>query len=706
MILLAALACRRDPPPAPPGDPPASGPVATAGPDRRALVGEPVVLDASGSRGDTFTWTFDDGRTLAGATVEVSFEGPGHRTVVLSARTADGRVATDDAAIAVTWPRLPDAPADARALALSPSRAFVPMRDFDLLAVVERASGAVSHAPTCGVPRTVSVAADRVWVACEDDAVAVHGPDGAPAWDVALPPGSRPWGVVADADGAWVSLGGLGALARISADCEVSLRPVGEDVRGLARVGDDLLATRWRSPDDGGVVWRLDARTGAARDQWRLAEDPGPDSDTNARGLPNLLSPVVVRPDGRRVAVGGLKANVRRGLYREQRPFTHDTTSRADLRQLSLRPEEGPVGAEGPALVFDDRDQVVGIAFSPDGDWLYALHVGMEVVDVFDAYTLRRAGSASPVGRGPDALVVDGDELWVSAPLSRALTVFDLARPELPSPARTLDLLPPEGEVVPADVLAGEVVFVSSADRRMSAAGYTACGTCHPEGQHDGRTWDFTQRGEGLRDTTSLRGGAGRAPLHWSANFDEVQDFEGDIRAHQGGTGFLDADAFAGTADPLGAPKAGRSPELDALAAYVGSLAAPLRSPWRDPDPAAAEARLRGEAIFLDPAVGCADCHPPPTFTDSAFVAPGAPRLHDVGTLGPGSGARLGGPLTGLDTPTLLGVWATAPYLHDGSAPDLRAVLVDRNPDDAHGVTRHLGAAEIDDLVAFLRGLE
>ena len=47
--------------------------------------------------------------------------------------------------------------------------------------------------------------------------------------------------------------------------------------------------------------------------------------------------------------------------------------------------------------------------------------------------------------------------------------------------------------------------------------------------------------GEGLRNTISLRGRAGMAQgfLHWSGNFDEVQDFEGQIRALAGGTGLM-----------------------------------------------------------------------------------------------------------------------------------------------------------------------
>src|SRR5690606_17727513 len=149
-----------------------------------------------------------------------------------------------------------------------------------------------------------------------------------------------------------------------------------------------------------------------------------------------------------------------------------------------------------------------------------------------------------------------------------------------------------------------------------------------------------------------------------------------------------DAQLAAGTrAEPLGEPKAGVSADLDALAAYVRSLDAHLPSPYREPDGTLGEAALRGRAVFE--AAGCPSCHSGPALTDSAFVD-GAPRLHDVGTLGPGSGSRLGEPLLGLDTPTLHGLWHSAPYLHDGSAPTLRDVLTTRNPDDRHGATSGL----------------
>ena len=75
----------------------------------------------------------------------------------------------------------------------------------------------------------------------------------------------------------------------------------------------------------------------------------------------------------------------------------------------------------------------------------------------------------------------------------------------------------------------------------MSLESYLSCATCHTDGGTDHRVFDFTQRGEGLRNTIDLRGrsGTGHGNLHWSANFDEVHDFEIDIVEHFGGSGLL-----------------------------------------------------------------------------------------------------------------------------------------------------------------------
>jgi len=80
--------------------------------------------------------------------------------------------------------------------------------------------------------------------------------------------------------------------------------------------------------------------------------------------------------------------------------------------------------------------------------------------------------------------------------------------------------------------------------------------------------------------------------------------------------------------------------------------------------------------------------------------------LHDVGTLTAGSGRRLHESLSGIDTPTLHGLWSSAPYLHDGSAATLHDVLRTKNPSDEHGATSHLDDTEVADLVEYLLSLD
>ncbi|MCX6045609.1 MAG: discoidin domain-containing protein, partial [Chloroflexi bacterium] len=134
-----------------------------------------------------------------------------------------------------------------------------------------------------------------------------------------------------------------------------------------------------------------------------------------------------------------------------------------------------------------------------------------------------------------------------------------------------------------------------------------------------------------------------------------------------------------------GAPKAGKSADLDALAAYVNGLTTFAASPYRNGDGTLTADALAGKTIFQN--ANCAQCHAGVPFTDSANNI-----LRNIGTIKPSSGNRLGGPLTGIDTPTLRDVWATAPYLHDGSAATL-----------ADAVRAHQGVTLVDsDLTKLL----
>jgi cytochrome c peroxidase len=96
----------------------------------------------------------------------------------------------------------------------------------------------------------------------------------------------------------------------------------------------------------------------------------------------------------------------------------------------------------------------------------------------------------------------------------------------------------------------------------------------------------------------------------------------------------------------------------------------------------------RGRRLFLDPARGCVHCHGGPALTISGRSAERS--VFDVGTG------------KDVDTPTLLELWDTAPYLHDGRAATLHDVLTTHNRQDRHGKTSDLDAGQLADLANFL----
>ena len=698
-----------------------------AGPDLTVEVGATAVFDGRGTRGGAlFQWVFGDGeQTEVGseAVAEHVYSRPGHFTAGLSVSDVEGRRTSDTLSVRVVLP--PRGAPGRSASTLAPDRTgfrlFVPLPDFDAVAVVDRTQGTVvGHYDTCEGPRTVSAAAesDALLVACpESDAVDVLDAsaarperDSARLGRVEMPYGSRPWGVVVARDGerAYASLQSRGELARIDVPGLGLDRTAAalEDVRGVAVDDERRYVTRHRSPEDAGE-WLSWAEEGAL--YHRLEYEPGPDSDTTTRGVPTYLQTLALSPDGRRAAVPGLIANNARGLDRDGLPLTHETTVRAFVDLLDVDPDSETFGRALDRLVFDDRGLASAAAFSPRGDFLFVAMLGVESVEVLDAYTLQRVGAFGSVCRGPDGLwaAPEEDVLWVSCGLSRELVGLSLSDlSAVQKEVARIDLRPGGAEVLDPEVLLGKQLFHRSADVRMTRSGYIACAMCHLDGDDDRRVWDFTDRGEGMRNTISMLGRAGEAhgPIHWSGNFDEVQDFENDIRRSFGGEGFLSDEHWAATSDVLGDPKAGLSEELDALAAYSRSLDTFPRSPFRAETGAPTSEGQAGAQVFAD--AGCPACHPAPRYTDSAFLGPGEPLLHDVGTLTESSGDRLGEELLGLDTPTLRGVWATAPYLHDGSAATLSEVLVERNVAGLHGAVEGLPSNDLELLIRFLLELE
>lgn len=689
-----------------------TGPAVTAprcaiAPLAPVAVGEAAVLAAEPSGvAARYRWWLGDRPIGGGQVVDRVFHRAGRHVVTLAV-AADGVTRRCSAVQIVHRPAATPAPASSSTVAVDRARGLVWVvnPDADTVTAVDPVGlVAVAEIPVGSAPRTLAIAPDGlVWVAEEaSDSIGLVDPERAErVAAIALPYGSMPHGIAFAPDGrrAYATLPGTGQLAEIdpAGRCLVRLAAAGADrpaIRGVSVTPDSatLAVTRFLSPADRGELILFDAARLERTRVVALAPDPGPDTDQSGRGVPNLLGAAALAPDGRRLLVPAVKDDLARGLARDGLPLGPDNTVRAMAAAIDLE-----TGAEIGRIDLDDRDSPSAIAWSELGDLVFIASQGSNQVDVYDGETLRLVGGVG-TELAPQGLAVAGDRLYVQGFTSRALAVHDIGglvsgRDSAAAPLATVTTV--AAEPLAPDVLLGEQIFHNADDRRMSRDGYLSCASCHPGGSSDGRVWDFTDRGEGLRNTIALEGrrGTGHGPLHWTGNFDEVQDFENDIRAHFGGGGFMaDAD-FDAHGDPLGEPKAGLSAALDALAAYVGSLDRYPKSPYRDQDGTFSRRAERGRAVFER--LACAACHAGPDMTDS-----GGP-LHDVGSLTAASGDRLGQPLTGLDTPTLRGVFATAPYLHDGSAARLADALAD---------PRHTGGPiEPEDvrlLVAYLLELE
>jgi YVTN family beta-propeller protein len=621
-----------------------------------------------------------------------SYASAGHYRATVQVRDTSGSIASDTLTVTVLDPPAGPRPSNSSPVVCDTGarRVWVVNPDSDTLTAIDADTLAVElEVPVCEDPRGAALsAAGEVWIACHDgDAIQVVGGAGAVVTTIPTGYGSAPAAIAIAPNGAtaYATLSGSGALARFdtAARQPTGTLALGPKPRAIAVSGNGarILVTRFLSPMNHAEVWDVNASTFTLTRTIQIPKFGGNENfDTTAagRGVANYLAGIAIAPDGASAWVAANKPNSERGLLTSG-DLDQDNTVRNLALQIDLT-----TNALARAIDIDNSDSASAVGFSPLGDYLLITLQGNNELAVFD--TLVSAGSSGlgsfvsriATGLAPQGVCSDAatNRVVVSNFMSRSLTALEadglFRLGELTIPAADVQTV--GAEPLPAAVLAGKQIFYSAGDTRMSAEGYMSCATCHVDGGDDGRTWDFTGRGEGLRNTVTLRGRGGmtQGNVHWTANFDEIQDFENDIRAAFGGTGFLSDPDFAATQNPLGPSKTGLSAGLDDLAAYVGSLdhGSLPRSPWRGAAGAMTAAALAGEVVF--DGLDCASCHSGPEYTDSSI---GAATLHDVGTLRTTSGERLGGPLGGIDTPTLLGIWDTAPYFHDGSAATLDDVF-------------------------------
>jgi YVTN family beta-propeller protein len=373
-------------------------------------------------------------------------------------------------------------------------------------------------------------------------------------------------------------------------------------------------------------------------------------------------------------------------------------------------------------------------------------------------------------GKNPRGIVLNSEDTraYVMDFLSRDIAVVDISGDD-PTAYKTIARiqsadLPADG-TVDAIVQRGKRLFNSSIGPegeaenstrpagRMSDFGWGTCYSCHVNGLTDSVTWMFA---DGPRQAISMEStftfgeavienGAPKLPdshqraLNWSAVRDEVQDFTRNIRAVSGGGGLIRVDAngnpvpegVAGLAqlpDLIPTANTGLNADLDAIATYLAlGVRAPISPVKND-----GHRVKKGRQLFET--AGCQNCHGGKNWTTSILnytPPPAANQIVDaqliqflcrVGTFDPNlftdnvsneirannvANVQARG-VDGINVPSLISVFAGAPYLHSGAAPTLDAVLenVTHRSAGSGGVDTLTDANDRKAVVRFLKSID
>ena len=682
-----------------------------------------------GSAQKVYNWNFGEGSESGAQSAPIirhSYSNPGRYKVTLTVSDDAGNQASIQFLQEVHLPLTAHKPVNSTTILYTTGgngdQIWTVNPDNDSVSVFSTTGSKLAEIPVGVQPKTLAFGpGNRVWVANRTSATLsiIDQSTLQVVQTIDLPTGSQPYGIVAAPDDSaiYVVLEATGHLLKLDPEngSQLASITIGPNPRHLSidAQSSKIYISRYISPsvwkentiapalsNGSGHIVVINAQNMREETPIRLHYSEVADTESSGGGLPNYLSALVISPDGSTGWIPSKQDNIGRGILRNQSPLNSENSVRAITSRVDLA-----TATEIQASRFDMDNASVASAAALNSTGtllLVTLETANEVsaIDPHNGAELFRFS----VERAPQGVVIspDGQYAYVHNFMERTVTkhylteaLNDLSEPVQQSATfQTVAV-----ESLSAQILLGKQIFYDAKDNRLAHDDYMSCASCHADGTHDGRVWDLSGTGEGLRNTISLtgRGGPAHGPLHWTANFDEVHDFESQIRTMAGGEGLMSDEDFAATIDPLGPSKAGYSSELDALAAYVNSLTTFGYSPYRAADGSLTTAGAAGRIIFERE--GCASCHGGDAYTDSATKI-----RHDIGTLSEASGNRLFAPIDGLDTPTLRGLWATAPYLHDGAAPTLKGAI-EGHESVAYSEVQ-LSSQEMNNLVAFLKQID
>ena len=334
-----------------------------------------------------------------------------------------------------------------------------------------------------------------------------------------------------------------------------------------------------------------------------------------------------------------------------------------------------------------------------------------------------------PTGFAPRGIGVsaDGETVVIANMLGESVSILDTASGQI-SEVPIVE----SGAPFPAsDAEVGELFFFTS---KYSTDGDQSCSHCHPDGESDGKSWGVdVVRGYGRRATLPVRNLRATTPLLVEGVFNQ-NDFSLEIEAMAFRPDFHDSsyalqvqrrDTFF---RENSLALFGRDVGFQEMVLRLGTflVAEPRLLP--NPFPADTPEVERGRQLYFDARVGCALCHPSPSFA-SPQVFEGTITMarfdRTQQALDPDSSVKfLQNAEDGFfNANSLRGLWdRRGALLHDGRATAAReTILTPESPClsrgergfnefggivDTHGAISRLSCDRVDDLIAFLMTIE
>lgn len=355
-----------------------------------------------------------------------------------------------------------------------------------------------------------------------------------------------------------------------------------------------------------------------------------------------------------------------------------------------------------------------GLEISGDGSFLYVSLAGINEVAVLHLAKLHSylAGKSKPENLRPsDANAKIAYNVWEKIykdPTQRKILTEQLAAlyaagllerfPVLTKGPRGIALAADNNSLAVAGYFAGEIVWVNKSNKvtgrlklgeedkynlarlgemKFHSASSTqqnwlSCVSCHPAGRADGLNWDLLNDGIGNPKNAKSLLLAHETPPSMSMGVRSNYEV-----AVEKGFNFIQFHV----AD---------NDTKDAVKAYLRSMK-PDKSPYLDKNGNLTSKAKKGKTLFESDKVGCVKCHNGANYTDL--------KMYNVGTRAASEKHEM------FDNPTLVEVWRTAPYLHDGSAATIMEVLTIKNTADKHGKTSHLKKDELEALEEYVNSL-